>query len=697
MRLVLPALVVVSLACAPEPVPAGEDVFGEQQGLAACSDDVVADNPDSRCFTWRAVAGVSMGGGTAARLGFRYPELFDVVADMGGPVSDGEFFFGMLETNHLSGFCPLETLEQAIVDGKDLDDPTDASLWCGTHDEWPPRDGQQVMPGYLVNVPGSECAMFRSDFTTWYRGPKEGRGGGFGRDTLIESIADLTNIYGNILFHNEDSKYAPPGVPEDFIVPPQDKNAVAERCANPVIVEGLINREYNPTGSYNAVTFCDGESEPPAEFIEALRGRGLSEDAARDQWKGHYQPGASSRVMDFALAIDLNGNGKRDYAEPLVYNNRERWRDVGADGLSDADEPGYDASTNRDPSRDNFDTLTNPDGAEGNLRRDEGEPYDDDGLDGMPGTGDFGEGNGTYEIAPNLQRVFDRSPREYWKNMSDAQVARLDIWLDAGIRDFLNTAQNTNALYHEIQKRAPSAATYEDFPNLPGIDGQYLYLNADYSREAMGQVAYLRYGDASICPSSDSVLGDGNHVGPDVVNRLFTLFSFLSERMPMQGRNTAIGGEVSDLESPTGSLTDFAFMTSYDSEVLGKQYDYGVMLPPDYFFSEESYPVLYFFHGQGMDADGMSATGLALFGPMKESGRVDRVRDGLTDLQRAIIIWVDGECPPDVCWTGNFYADFEGLPRDDRRYEQALYELMKHVEQEYRVKKPEMIPLSELE
>src|SRR5688500_17693013 len=103
-----------------DPTPFDSVKFGETQGLAACDDATIAEHPDSRCFTWRAVAGVSMGGGTAARIGFAKPELFDVVADMGGPVTDVEFFFGMLESNHLSGFCSKEQIEQAMADGVDL-------------------------------------------------------------------------------------------------------------------------------------------------------------------------------------------------------------------------------------------------------------------------------------------------------------------------------------------------------------------------------------------------------------------------------------------------------------------------------------------------------------------------------------------------------------------------------------------------
>jgi hypothetical protein len=223
---------------------------------------------------------------------------------------------------------------------------------------------------------------------------------------------------------------------------------------------------------------------------------------------------------------------------------------------------------------------------------------------------------------------------------------------------------------------------------------------SDYSRDAMGQVAYLRYGDPAICPGSDANLGAGNHVGAgDVVSRIFTLFSFLSARMPAQGRDESFGGELASL-GPTGNLADFAFLTTYDSAALGRPMEYGVLLPPDYFLPEaenDRYPVLYFFHGQGMNAQDLVALGLALIGPMKESARSDRLSSGKTDLQRAIIIWVDGNCIDDTCYTGNFYTDFKGQPRADRNFESAFYELVRHVETNYRTRGPEFIPLDRIE
>jgi hypothetical protein len=106
---------------------------------------------------------------------------------------------------------------------------------------------------------------------------------------------------------------------------------------------------------------------------------------------------------------------------------------------------------------------------------------------------------------------------------------------------------------------------------------------------------------------------------------------------------------------------------------------------------------MYFFHGQGMSPNGLVPVGLTLLGPMKESARDDRNAINKTDLQRAIIIWADGNCLGSECFTGNFYTDFKGLPRDDRTFEARFYELAQHIESTYRVKKPELIPLDQID
>lgn len=654
--------------------------------LPACDKESVAAYPDHRCHTYRAVAGASMGGGTAGRIGFRYPELFDVVGIMGTPFGDSEFFWDMIETHHMGGFCELADLEEIMAThGPDaLNDPDQPGVFCGIHDVFPLENDDQVYKEFPA-VEGTDCWMFRSDYNHWYRGPDAGRGGNFSRNHMIEIFHDVIAAFGNPLYYNETSDYFPPDIPESWYVPPKSGTDTENFCDAPIVLNGVYNREYNPEGTYPAITYCEGAS-------------GDSDPSGKT---GDYTPGDSEQfknVIEFALAVDLNGNGIRDYGEPVIKNNRERYIDSGIDGVLSKDEPGYDPDTNPDPAGDDWDPILNYNGTEGNLSYDEGEAYDDDGLDGVPATQDYGEDNGIYDVSPTLERIFSLSPRRLWSQIDAAQLNRIDVWMDAGIRDFINTAQVSNALFGAIQDRQPDSKIYNDFPMLPGLpeDESYIYFNADYSREAMGQNAYLRYGDTSVCPSTDDYLGDGNHVGPDIIHRMYTLISFVSARMPYEGRNKSIGGNVSDLESPNGNLSDFGFLTSFESDVLSQEVKYGVLLPPDYYYNtEQEYPVLYFFHGQGQSAEDMVGIGLVLFGGMKESARADRINEGLTDFQRFIVIWADGDCQDDQCWTGNFYTDFQGLPRDDRRFESTFFELVDHVEKTYRAKKPHMVPLEE--
>ena len=85
--------------------------------------------------------------------------------------------------------------------------------------------------------------------------------------------------------------------------------------------------------------------------------------------------------------MDLNGNGRRDYHEPvLVHNNLERFEDVGADGCSDADEDGLGGcgggGKGEDPNGDNHGVPSNAAGTEGDGWRQEGESWSDTGIVG---------------------------------------------------------------------------------------------------------------------------------------------------------------------------------------------------------------------------------------------------------------------------------------------------------------------------
>jgi hypothetical protein len=266
--------------------------------------------------------------------------------------------------------------------------------------------------------------------------------------------------------------------------------------------------------------------------------------------------------------------------------------------------------------------------------------------------------------------------------------------MDAGVRDFLNSGQISNRLFaaftERLAARGDAPRLFADFPNLPtsGDTGGFSVAYFDASREALGQVSYLQYGDPAICPSSDSALGDGNHVGPSVVNRMFSLFAHALSRMPEDDRRVALGGDISNLDSPNGETSDFAFLDHFVSEATGREREFGILLPLDYYAEpERRYPVVYFLHGQGNSPQQLLGLNVLLLGPMKESARRDRQMEGINDMQRSIVVFPDGRCG-DECFTGNFFIDFDGDRRDATRFGSATVELMRVVEQRYRTLAP---------
>jgi len=670
----------LALAACPngcEPVDPVDDAgVHTLHGMKACTDAALREGP---CRTYRAITGASMGGGAALRIGFDSAPLFDTVAALSTPFADLEVFWAILLENHLAGFCTREALEAVLDDDPAaLDDPTRA--FCGVHDVVPTSTTapfSAVDPDYLVVAPETACASFRSSFDHFYRGTEAGRGAAFEREYVLRVFDDLVRVYGNPFFANDDDTYTAPGVSADFALAPDPAIELAPapfvddgkaRCADVARVTGLRSRAHNVDGAYPVIAVCDGGKPFSGEAVSA-------DDDEADRWP-----------MPYLLAVDMNDNGRRDRGEPIVLHHREPFDDTGADGVPSSSESGYDAALNPDPAGDDWHPLTNPLGTEMNRRRDEGEPFDDDGLDGVSATEDFGEGNGVYDVSPGYARMVERSPPTLWNALDDAQRARLHVWLDAGIRDFLNSAAITNNLFGALASHVDDARTFDGFGALPrAFEGPYSYHRVDFSEDAMGRVSYLRYGDPSICPSSDVETGDGNHVGPDIIERLYAMYSFVSARFPADDRQESLGGDIGDLGSPTGALQDFAFLDRFDSAVLGREQEFGVLLPPDYFVDEDRrYPTVYFLHGQGNSARELVGMGIILFELMKASPAPERAEAGLADLQRMIFVFPDAQCRAGECWTGNFFADFEGTPRDDLQFEQALFELMRVVEGRYR-------------
>ncbi len=485
-------------------------------------------------------------------------------------------------------------------------------------------------------------------------GPKSQ--GGFDRENMIEAFQDMAIAMGNPIMFNPHHPYLPPGVPPSYL-----ELSKAERCSQPVRLKGFYDKDFNPDGEYTTITFCESKGILP----------------------GVFNPDAEPRKpVEITLAIDWNDNGRRDSGEPVLFQATERYDDFGEDGLFNEDEEGFDESTNPDPAGDDWDPTESPFGTEGNHLWDEGEPYLDYGLDGVAGTADspfdWGEGIGRFDMNMNLLRsavMYD--PARLLKDLTDDQLARLDFYLDVGIRDHMRFLDTYESFAGILAARGRGMDVRDGFKSLlvEGFEGAFHINQIDW--DGAGRDVYVRYGDWDATPEMIA-RGDGGHVGDyaQVLWRFFTIAAYVSERWP--------GGDYEDLTGPefAGEEWDDRLVdTTFYSEILGQDRQYYLLLPPGYDQRPElRYPALYMVHGLGMSATEMTAS--ALFTPQW-------MREGL--LQKYIMVFPDGLCQ-DECFSGTFFYNQLGRNKPPRRYEDSFFEeLIPHIDATYRTRLPEDI------
>lgn len=691
--------------------------------VTACGPTKVEPESTAIRTTHAVLAGVSMGAIGTSQLAFSNPQRFDAVGMLGGPL-DAAFFFRMLDDFTLGGFCPLEDVQRLVAEGS-INDPAKVDA-CR----------RRVKP--IAWEHDQHFNHWR--FTT--------SGSAFNRSLYLDLITDLTLGFGSLFHEAPGAPFAPPNVPVDLV---RDATR-ASICTSPIVVRGLFNAEYNPRGETPAITFCDGQPEVwfcrPSEtvvdfcsdarnvttplpiaqeraFANAFcqaRGEGEAVRATRDtaplMLLNHA--GATDRCREaptpvkVLLAFDFNGNGRRDYGEPVLNNGKERFDDVGTDGCANALEDGQGGcltspvSGQGDANGDDYDADTNPNGTENDWLRQPGEPFKDFGLDGVPGTNDVGEGNGTWDVSLGRRSMLANDARSRWKALSSRERARLDVLVDGGIRDVFNLGVMARQFFGAVRASRDASrnvGAYRDFAEIPGMrdkKGAYAPWNQSWPRAPRDLAVY--YGKDQ--PTDDDrVEGEGDHVGNGLqaVQRFFTLFNFAAATWPALPKPAA----------PPGSGIEREVVEWFDSKTLGAKREYGIVLPPGYELPENAearYPVLVVLHGYGQEARDLSAITLisnafttdsdVRLRPMiqvfpsgrccftHESGARDcREHDDQGRNFETLPGWKRG------CVTGSFFVNSHGYDgRDALPYADAVLELMDHVNRTYRT-----LPTEDLE
>jgi pimeloyl-ACP methyl ester carboxylesterase len=607
-----------------------------------------AGKPETRQFGWNAIAGISMGGNAAMSIALRHPDRFDIVADIGGePGPSMVYTLGWVRDMLFGGFC---TKEQELA-------------------------GLGTVGTLCPNKPDAEQFEIGADYEHMVSQTGDGVGLTLRRSLFMKASRDLARALGNPALYNPTNAYLPPGVPASYIT--QD---AATRCADggATVLPDFFDREFNPDGSKPVITFCDGNDG-------ATLGNAVFDPSI-----------PATNPAEILLAVDLNANGKRDKGEPVITNAFEPYKDVGTDGLADASEPGYDAATNPDPNKDNYHSLRNPLGTENNGSYEANEPFDDFGLDGVagtcqygatPGSGiggcyDFGEGDGTWTLSPNVARWYESDLVARLALLTDEQRKHISLWFDAGIRDFLNNSKSANAaIGQSMAKWNLPFGVYDGFSILDGGTTDLAYDFLEVPWKDFPKNGYLRYGDPDATPEMENN-GDGRHVGTanQIIYRVRTAFAWLNQRWP--------DGDVSDTYDGGKLIKDLSFT----SPTTGRLNPYGLFLPPGYDKPENAdkrYPVVYFLHGYGQDPRDLVDLSSVFALNMIATNPIE------TRFQKFIIVYVDGRCRPnmdgtpvdpsgDLCEGGTFYLDapLGGLAR----MEQNLLDLMDYVDANYRTK-----------
>ena len=608
-----------------------------------------------RRFVYRAIVGFSMGGGAAAVLGLRNPDKFDFLGPLGGePAGHLDYFMDMLRNSYLAGFCTAQ--DEKAGKGK-------LGSLCPLPRGPLPRQHELLM--------SYEKMLYQKG---------QGVGLTLKRDLYMRGVRDIMRAYGNPMYYNPEHPLLPPGVPASHLT--QGSTV----CGKPVKLSKFYDREYNPTGSKPVITYCDGRDS-------SKKGLGVFDPSIKQD-----------RPTQVYLAVDLNENGKRDSGEPVVVHALEPFSDVGTDGKADAAEAGYDAKTNPDPAGDNYHYLKNPAGTERNWHYDKGEPYEDVGVDGVKGTCqaqkgvsdcyDYGEGNGKFDWVPAVERWLAHDPLELYGKLSAAQRARLDIWADAGIRDFLNAHVATNGMMGQVARMGEPVRLYESFSALHGKDAPKYFDFVKVDWQNVGKNAYVRYGDPTLSASVVEKTGDGRHVGTaiQVVNRTLSFFAMAQKRWPGGDRET---------KNVDVTASNFKKNITFKSPSTGQDRPFALFLPPGYFQKENAqkrYPVIYFLHGYGQTPDELIDLSSLFANYMV--GTTIKAKDRY---QKFIIVYVDGRCRPggsiplketgDRCEQGTFYLD-SASDKSTAKMETLLVELMAHIDKTYRTKKPEDVEIT---
>jgi S-formylglutathione hydrolase FrmB len=390
------------------------------------------------------------------------------------------------------------------------------------------------------------------DFTFDHQAPYPGR------DTRLSMLKDLVVAFGNPFLHHPDPSRQylamdsePAGLLRDdvfgtFTLPANPRGFLDGGDANQ---DGLRQTTETPSDDFVDVLLLAGGSLP-----------GIASGAAGVDVGGR-------------MLADLNADGKYDVGDGIVVNLSEPFTDTN-----------------------------------GNLvfESELGETFSDVGLDGVDGSGDYGEGNGQFDYDPDRANWLAEDPLTRLEGRTAADIATQRIYMDVGTQDQFGFGQHYDNFIAMLQSKELTVNTRDDFPancaDIAQLPQQYLLIR--YAGEHVG----IPEAD----DSRDSLL-TGDPCGTVVIwQRLLAMISYMDSSFP-----DGFDGP-GDFSIDDPDLRGDIMTTHITSPALGTGSgtapDQPVLIyrPPAYFHTNRSFPIVYILGGYGQEPGDFARLNLML-------------------------------------------------------------------------------------
>ena len=352
---------------------------------------------------------------------------------------------------------------------------------------------------------------------------------------------------------------------------------------NPVLHHADANRAYLASDSEPAQLRVDdrwGTFPAPPDFSD---GGDANEDGLRQTNEPPDEPTQVLLVAPETLESQFEVTGTVLGGRALADTNADGVYDLGDGIVVNMHEPFNDTNANRV-----FEPLL-------------GESFQDFGLDGVAASGDRGEGNGTFDRDPDIDRWFAEDPKTRLEGRSAAEVQRQRIYMDVGDEDELGFARHYQNLVNVLTAKGIVVAVHDGFrgncTQVPDVDAPYTLVVYDG-----GHVGF---------EGTDSISDDlrnGDICGPAAIwQRLIHLLVAIDAAFPNPDRG--LGGARPVGDTLTVDIASPALAVGGGPAPLRRVVVYR---PPAFFNTDRRFPILYFLGGHGQSPDDYERVGLLL-------------------------------------------------------------------------------------